>query len=86
MLRRAGMRKSVDASLELLISTLLVPTLLPLVTTIIYTWLLPTTSWSFIFVQLIIFTIRVIAQSWLVRFTIDNHVAAEVVEIALEIF
>ena len=37
------------------------------------------------FVNILIFALRVILQQHLIRFTIDNHVTAEVVEILFEV-
>jgi len=37
------------------------------------------------FVSILIFALRVILQQHLIKFTIDNHVIAEVVEIIFEV-
>ena len=79
------MRKTVEIAFELiLIIVICMPCILLLV------WLateqiLMTTSYSFLLVQCIIFASRVINQTWLIEFLIDNHVAAEVIEIAFEV-
>lgn len=79
------MRKSVESSLEWMITICLkIPLLLPIMTWITSSLLLGSTSWAFIFFQFLIFSMRIIYQSMLIKFTIDNHVVAEVVEIALE--
>ena len=79
------MRKSVDLMLEYLLLFTYLPWALPLLSWMIVATLLQTTTWSFLFVNVIIFAFRSVIQSHLIRFTIDNHIVAEVVEIAFEV-
>ena len=55
MLRRLGMRKIVDAYFEMYIVCAIVPTALLLLVSIGTIYIIPTTSWSFFFVQAVIF-------------------------------
>ena len=79
------MRKSVEATFEFVITMTLLPTLLPVMTTITSRFVLMSTSWWFIFWTFIVFTLRVVVQSWVIRFSIDNHEHAEIVEVTLEV-
>lgn len=79
------MRKSVDLMLEYLLLFTYLPWALPLLSWFIVWTLLATTSWAFLFVNVVIFALRSVLQSHLIRFTIDNHIVAEVVEIAFEV-
>ena len=85
MARRLGMRKTVEAWFESFIILLVLPTMLPAVIGLGSAILLPTTSYWFIFVQAIIFLLRVISQNWMIRFTIDNEEWAERLETGLEL-
>ena len=85
MFRRLGMRKNVEVIFETWVILLITFSLLGPLTTIGSSYLIQTTSYGFFFVQVIIFTVRVVLQSWTIRFTIDNHELAEVVEIINEV-
>lgn len=85
MVQRAGVRKSVDLGLEYFLLLLILPFAIPLLSWLVVSNLLLTTSFSFMFVSILIFALRVILQQHLIKFTIDNHVIAEVVEIIFEV-
>ncbi len=79
------MRKSVDLMLEYLLLFTYLPLALPLLSWLVVAQLLCTTTWSFLFVNVLIFALRSVLQSHLIRFTIDNHILAEVAEIVFEV-
>ena len=54
------MRKNVEAFFEIFIMMLLLPTLIPVLTGIGVSCIMPTTSFGFLLVQAIIFSLRVI--------------------------
>lgn len=85
MLRRLGMRRNVEAIFELMISLMVIPLFLIPVVVVARDQLMQTTSFGFFFMQVVIFIFRVLTQSWMIRFTIDNHVVAELVETGFEL-
>ena len=85
MLQRLGMRRNVEAMFEFVISLVLIPVFLIPIVAIAHTQVMPTTSFGFILIQVLIFTFRNMTQGWMIHFFIDNHHIAEVVETAFEV-
>ena len=85
ILRLAGMRKTVDLYLEYLFLFVLLVTALPVLTWVGVTQIMFTTSFGFLFVNIIVYALNVILQTHLIRFTITNHAWAEAVEIFFEV-
>ena len=83
-LHRIGMRKSAELGLEYTISLMTLPILLPLMVWTTHTYVLSNVSFGFLLVNMVIYALSAIAQSHLIRFTIDDHEHAEIVEIVLE--
>lgn len=79
------MRKSVEIGLEMVFLLILGTTLLPILGYVIKLKLLQTTSIGFWFLNIFIFATRVVLFQNLVRFAIDNHALAEVVEVIIEL-
>lgn len=84
LLERIGMRKSVTITLEVMLMFLMAPLIL-LVCWIAQVQLLTTTSFCFIFVNVLLYALNTISQHMFIRFAIESHALTEVVEIVLEI-
>ena len=78
------MRKSVELILEFLISLVVVVPFLPLVTLVAVNNVCTTTSFGFMFMALLVYYIRQILQTNILKFFIDSHVIEEVVELTIE--
>ena len=85
MFQRLGYRKSAELFLEWSLLLVLLPTVLPIMTAIVQARLIPTTSFGFIYVNCLLFAINQLMMSHIVDFFFDNHIVAEVVEIAFEV-
>ena len=79
------MRKSVEISLELTFLLILGPILLPVIAYFIDKQLMQTTTYGFLIVNVLIFSMRVVFFQNLFRYAIDSHTVAEVVEIVSEL-
>ena len=84
MLQRAGMRKTVDLGIEWYLLLSYIPTVLPILTTIAYLAITPYVSFWFTYWNIFFFSANIILTSHVIRFTIDDHFWAEIVELIFE--
>ena len=84
-LQRVGMRKSAELGLEYILAIPLLAISLPLIVWTTQKYVVPNISFGFLLVNFIIYAVSSITQSHLIKFTIENHVFAEIVEIFLEL-
>ena len=84
-LQRIGMRKSAELGLEYILSIPILAISLPIIVWTAQSYLVPNISFGFLLVNFIIYAVSSITQSHLIKFTIENHFWAELVEITLEL-
>ena len=85
VLRRLGMRKSVELAVEYILLGIYGLALMPIVTYSSVTFLLRTTDFWFFFWNLFAYGINVILLNHLIKFAIDDHHLHEVVDITVEV-
>ena len=78
------MRKTVDLGFEWYCLLVFMPTVLPCLTSIAKIEITPCVDYWFTFWNVLFFAANIILQTHLIRFTIDSHFWAEVVEIIFE--
>jgi hypothetical protein len=79
------MRKSVELLLEALIGSVLLAIFIPLLTWMGITYVIKTTSFGFLAVNMAIYACNMTILSHIIKFLIESHVLSEGVEIFVEI-
>lgn len=79
------MRKSAELFLEYTIQLIIQPGFMTILCLIGHAYIVPTMSYGFLLVNIIIYALNVTLQSHLIKFLIDSHLWAEVAEIFFEV-